>query len=321
MVWLQNLGLLVGGLVLLAIAGEFLVRGAASLARALGVSALVVGLTVVAFGTSAPEVAVSILAALKGEHAIAIGNVVGSNIANILLIVGAAALMTPMTVASNVAKIDGPLMVAIMAAFMLAAAQNDRIDRWEGLAFLTALAAYTIATYWLAKTEPRAVEQEYEEAIVPGRRTAMQVVLIVLGIAGLAGGAQIMVAGAVGIAELMNVPRHIIGLTIVAIGTSLPELATAIAAARQKQPDIAIGNVVGSNLFNVLSVIGIAASIAPLQFDTHLLRNDGVVMIASGVILLPILWSGRVRRWQGAALLGAYAAYIGWTVFRGSTAT
>lgn len=313
--WLLYLILTILGLGVLGVGGELLVRGAGRLARSLGVSTLMIGLTVVAFGTSAPEAAVTVFAAIKDAPELAVGNIVGSNIANILLILGVAGLATPIVVSRNLIRIDGPIMILVSGLFVTVAYLHGEIAQWVGGLFLLALVGYTLVTYRLGRT--RVPE---EVATVPtglGRHWWFNGVLIVVGIGGLVGGAQLIVQGASGIASLLGVSEHVIGLTIVAIGTSLPELATAVVAARQKQPDIAIGNVVGSNIFNILFVAGLAAATRPLPVPADILRFDGPFMLFVCVMFYPLAWSGqRIVRWEGAVLLLAYIAYLGRTVMQ-----
>ncbi len=319
---LQLLALFVAGLVVLSTGGELLVRGAARLAQTLGVSALVIGLTVVAFGTSAPEAAVSILAAIRGEAGIAIGNIVGSNIANLLLILGAAALARPLRISLNLIRTDLPVMLLVTAAFLMLAADKaafsagpTRIERYEGLVFLLGLAAYTWLTYRLARREPPAVEAEYQAAQRGAGPVALNALLLVLGIGGLVGGAELIVRGASGIAELLGVERRIIGLTIVAVGTSLPELATCVIAARRNQPDIAVGNIVGSNIFNILSVAGLASLVRPLEVPRETLFFDAPVMLVVSLLAWYICWHGRtVTRRLGTGLLALYLTFLACTV-------
>ncbi|MGE3180917.1 MAG: calcium/sodium antiporter [Phycisphaerae bacterium] len=308
---------LIVGLAILKIAGDWLVGGASQLAQRFGISPLVVGLTVVAFGTSAPEVAVSILAAIKGEFDIAIGNVIGSNTANLLLILGFSALLARLNVALNLARVDAPVMLVVTLALLAAGKTAGVIERWEGIAFIVALFLYIAMTYWLSRKESRVVEEEFEESIKPNTRSAgLLLFMIAVGVAGLAGGAQLIVIGASGLAEMLGVSKAVVGVTVVAIGTSLPELAAAVAAVRQRQPDIAVGNVVGSNIFNVLSVIGIAATIRPLYFNPAFLAFDGRIMLGATLLVMPMLLTRVVMRWQGALMLMLYIGYLVWTTLR-----
>ena len=304
------------GLALLALGGEFLVRGAARLARTLGISALVVGLTVVAFGTSTPELAVGITAALDGKYDLMLGNVIGSNIANVLLVLGLAAATRAMRVALKLVKFDVPIMICVVGAFMLIAIDGS-ITLIEGVGLVAALLAYAALTYVLSKKEDALVEQEYEEGVERATKPAMDVVLVLIGIVGLKYGADFIVLGAGNLAAHYGISERVIGLTIVAIGTSLPEVATAVVAARRNQSDIAVGNIIGSNIFNVLAVVGVTAVVRPLEASHTMLLQDGTVMVLAALLMLPILRTGQiVSRKEGCLLLALYASYITWTVFR-----
>jgi len=313
--WLQNIALLGGGLIVLGVGGEFLVRGAAQLARQMGVSALVVGLTIVAFGTSAPEIAVSMQAAARGEDALAVANVVGSCIMNILLVLAIAALARPMRVSRNVITTDAPAMLFFTAMFMLFAIDNNMINRWQGVLFVVALGFYTLFTYRQARGQPKVVEDEYEKELRLSRRPwPVNVLAVLIGIGGLVKGADLIVEGAVEIATMLGASTRIIGLTIVAFGTSLPELATCVIAARRNEPDIAIGNIVGSNIFNILAVIGATAVCFPLGVDTEF-RVDGLVLLFVVVLSFWVLRTGhQISRREGALMLGIYAAYLAFTL-------
>lgn len=317
MEWLKLIAMFLGGLLILGAGGEILVRGAAKLARQLGVSALVVGLTVVAFGTSAPEVAVSMQSAHAGEDDLAIANVVGSCIMNILIVLGLAALVRPLRVSRNVINTDAPVMLFFTAMFMLFAFDNGMIDRWQGAFFIAALAMYTLVTYFEARRHPKIVEEEYERDPRQGQGSLpLNIVAIVIGIFGLVKGSDLMVDGAVGIARILGISTRIIGLTVVALGTSLPELATCIIAARRGQPDIAVGNIVGSNIFNILAVIGVTATFFPLEVGPSTLRFDAPVMLAVVVISFWVFRTGHeISRREGGFLLFLYALYLGWILW------
>lgn len=309
--WLANVGLLVGGLIVLGVGGEILVRGAAQIARQIGVSALVVGLTIVAFGTSAPEIAVSVQSAARGEDALAVANVVGSCIMNILVVLALAALARPVRVSRNVITTDAPAMLLFTAVFLLFAIDNDRIDRWQGVVFVVALGCYTLFTYRQARRQPRVVEDEYEHELSVARRPwPVNVLAVLIGIGGLVKGADLIVQGAVEIATMLGVSTRIIGLTIVAMGTSLPELATCVIAARRNEPDIAVGNIVGSNIFNILAVIGVTATCYPLSVAPEF-RFDGIVLLFVVVLSFWVLRTGhQISRREGALLLAIYVAYL-----------
>lgn len=320
--------LVVVGLVALVVGAEWLVRGAARLAARTGVSNVVIGLTVVAFGTSAPELAVSVGDVLRGTDqagAIAVGNVIGSNIANILLALGlSAAVGGSLVVAQRIVRIDVPLMIGA-SVLLLLFALDERLDRWEGIVFVVALVVYVTWTVVASRREPGAVVTEYDEALSAERLRAeplaRDVVLLVLGLAALVVGAQSLVGGATDIAADLGVSDLLIGLTIVAIGTSLPEVATTVVAAVRGQRDLAVGNAVGSNLFNLLAVLGITATISPqsLPVPTSAVQVDIPVMIAVAVACLPIFISGfDIDRWEGIVFFGLYVGYLTWLVLDGS---
>ncbi|MBN2582034.1 MAG: calcium/sodium antiporter [Planctomycetes bacterium] len=305
---------LVGGLVLLVAGAELLVRGASQLARAVGLPPLVIGLTVVAFGTSAPEFAVSLKAGLDGQGGIAVGNVVGSNVFNVLVILGASALIVPLAVSSQLIRFDVPVMIAVSGLAWLAAL-NGAVERWEGVALLAGVVVYTAVLIvtglrrrgngvsdagWPADTSPH-----------PRPRLALSVVLVLAGLGMLVLGSRWLVGGATDLARLLGVSDLVIGLTLVAAGTSLPELATSIIAALRHERDIAVGNIVGSNIFNILAVLGGAAAFGGhIDVAPAALKLDIPVMTAVAVACLPIFFTGgRISRWEGALLLAYYAAY------------
>jgi cation:H+ antiporter len=303
--------ILVIGLVLLGLGGECLVRGAAQLARRMGVSALVVGLTVVAFGTSTPEIAVTMSAGAHGHHDIAIANVVGSCTLNILIVLGLAALTKPMRVSRNVINTDGPIMIGALALFLLFASHR-LLERWMGAVFLALLAAYIVMTVVLARRQTAGVKLEYETGLSVKGPWFVDVVVVVLGLVGLSYGADLVLSGATGIARSFGIEERIIGLTIVALGTSLPEIVTCVVAARRNQPDIAIGNVVGSNIFNIFGVLGLTASVYPLEVSAQTFFFDGPIMLAAAIITFPILRTGhRISRPEGVFLIALYCAYLG----------
>jgi cation:H+ antiporter len=318
---LQILLLLIGGLALLFVGGELLVRGASRLAAAAGISPLIVGLTVVAFGTSAPEMAVSVQAGLAGQADIAIGNVVGSNIGNVLFILGISALIAPLIVAQNIVRRDVPLMIGVSIGLWLMALDGV-LNRLEGVVLFAGIVAYTVYAIREGRRESAAVRSEYEAAFgkerkAATRESAVNLALVVGGIGLLVIGAGWLVDGAVSIARWLGLSELIIGLTIVAMGTSLPELATSVIAAIRGQRDIAVGNVVGSNLFNILSVLGLTAIAAPagVQVPQVALNFDIPVMTAVAVACLPVFFSGyRIARWEGGLFLAYYVAYTAYLV-------
>jgi len=292
------------GLVLLFVGGESLVRGASGLALRLGLPPLVIGLTVVGFGTSTPELLVSLQAAFAGSPAIAIGNIVGSNIGNILLILGVAALIWPMTVEGGLRRDLTWMMGA--ALILVPLFWLGVLPRWAAIPMLGGLAAYV----WIAIRDGREAPSEDGDAIqvMP---VWMALGIIVLGLVGLMIGARFLVDGAVNLARDLGLSEAFIGLTIVAAGTSLPELATSVIAALRKQSAIAIGNIVGSNIYNVLGILGATALIAPIPVEARFFTFDLPVMISVSLVLTAILWrGGSIGRIAGAAFLVAYAVYV-----------
>lgn len=293
------------GLAGLFLGGEFLVRGSVALARGFAISPLLIGLTVVGFGTSTPELLVSVDAAWRGLPDIALGNVVGSNIANILLIVGIAALVWPISVAGASLRRDLAVMLAAALAllpFFLAGG----ISRLAGGVLVAALALYLFAAYRAGRNAP---EPEAEDG--PSLSTAKALGIIVIGLIVLMAGARFLVDGAVAIARDYSMSEAFIGLTIVAVGTSLPELATSLVAAFRRQSDIAIGNVVGSNIFNILGILGITALVAPISVSERFLAFDLPVMIGASLVLAVMLLARpRIGRLSGLALLLGYALYV-----------
>lgn len=304
--------LIIVGLVLLTVGAEGFVRGSASLARRLGLSPLVVGLTVVALGTSSPELVVSVRAALDGRGGISIGNVVGSNIVNIGLILGLSALLFPLRVQARIIRFDVPILL-VATALLLLMIQDDRLGRLEGAVLFAGIVAYILFTLRASREESDVVRDEYEESVPKVRGSWVKdAVFAVLGLAGLLIGARSMVNGAVQLAQAYGVSESIIGLTIVAVGTSLPELASSLLAAYRKEPDIAVGNVIGSNIFNILGILGTAALVSPLS-GFGLTRIDLLAFAATALLVLPLLKSGlRITRGEGAFLVALYAGYLVW---------
>ncbi len=304
------------GLVLLFIGGEGLVRGSAALALRLGLTPLVVGLTVVAFGTSAPELVVSGKAAFDGLGAIAIGNVVGSNSLNIGLILGLTALIYPLKVQLQILRLDLPILVGV-SLLGVGLLTDLRVGWIEGVVLVVGLIVYTVFTVVSARREKpsEAVAAEFVESLpAPGGSIGRDLLFIVGGLALLIAGSRFLVDGAVILARGFGISEAVIGLTIVAVGTSMPELVSCIVAAVKKEPDIALGNIIGSNLFNLLGILGTAALIKPLD-GAGIQMVDLYVMLAFAVVLLPILRTGRkMERWEGALLVAGYIAYLGFQV-------
>ncbi len=313
------------GLVLLVGGAEVLVRGASRLALAFGISPLVVGLTVVAFGTSSPELAVSVQAAWSGQADMALGNIVGSNILNVLLILGVSAMIIPLVVDRQLVRQEVPLMIGASLLLYLFAF-DARIGRLEGLVLVCLLVAYTVFVVRQSRARGRAEAAEAAEAATddddpraaPSRRgLPLQLAMIVAGLAMLVYGSILLLDAAVVFARLLGVSEAVIGLTIVAVGTSLPEIATTVMAAIRGERDIAVGNVVGSNLFNILCVAGVASMVGPvgLTVDRAVLAFDLPFMLAVAVLCLPIFFTGSlVSRTEGALFALGYVAYTTWLI-------
>ena len=301
-------------LLMLYFGGEALIRGASALASRLGISSLAIGLTVVAFGTSAPELVVSLDAALSGANDISVGNVVGSNIANVTLILGLAALLRPCAVQARIVNIDAPIVIASSVA-LIAILANGSASRVEGALLLLALAAYTGFTFWEAQREPDRVRKELESAAPPQALSATRGgVLVALGLALLVGGGHLLVASAVELATSLGVDQAVIGLTIVAVGTSLPEFATTVIASLRGQGDIAIGNVVGSNIFNILGILGVTAVVHPLERGAITWWDLGTMVGLACLVTLFIATRRRLGRVEGGFLLLLFAVYSSWRV-------
>ncbi|SPH18394.1 Inner membrane protein YrbG [Defluviimonas aquaemixtae] len=321
-IWLP----LFGGFLFLIFGGELLVRGAVRVAERLGVSPLVIGLTLVGFGTSTPELVTSVRAALAGSPGIAYGNIVGSNIANILLIVGISALLTPMAVTSGALKRDGGVMLAVALVFAVLAAAFP-ITRGVGLAFVLGLALYI---FYAFRTETASAAAEHgavyekamalegvDPAIMPLDKTKPNLWLsLATALAGLVlviVGGGFLVDGAVALARSKEISETVIGLTIVAVGTSMPELVTSVVAAIRRQSDVAFGNIIGSNIYNILGIGGVTALIAPTDVPQQIIRFDIPVMILGSLALIAVAHTGlKISRREGSGLLVGYVAYLWW---------
>jgi cation:H+ antiporter len=316
--------LLAGGLVVLVVGAEALVRGASRLAAAAGIAPLIIGLTVVAFGTSSPEMAVSVQSALAGQADLALGNVIGSNIFNVLFILGISALIIPLLVAQQLVRLDVPIMIgASIVSFLMAL--NGVIERWEGMVLFAGIVVYTGFLIWQSRKQKDspAVEAEFEKEYGEHqprttRNLLINVGLAILGLVLLVAGARWFVDGAVQLARGFGISELVIGLTIVAAGTSMPEVATSIVAAIRGERDIAVGNVVGSNIFNILAVLGLTAIVAPgpgIVVAPGAIQIDMPFMIAVAIACLPIFITGNViARWEGVLFLAYYVAYTAYLV-------
>lgn len=311
------------GFVFLIKGADILVDGATSLAKRLGVSALVIGLTIVSFGTSAPELVVNLLASFSGSTDIAIGNVVGSNIVNILLILGLSACVYPLTVKRSTVWKEIPF--ALLAVTVLAVLASDtlingmatsELSRGDGLVLASFFLIFLYYIFGLAKVEPAVVDEAESVALVSKTKA---VSMVVVGIGGLVLGGKWIVDGAVALASGFGVSESLIGLTIVAVGTSLPEMATSVVAAYRRNVDIAVGNVIGSNIFNVFWILGLSATIAPLPFASAL-GIDLLVMLGATLVLFLALFVGKrhvLERWQGVGFVFLYVLYIVYLLLRG----
>ncbi len=296
------------GLAALYLGGEGLVRGASNLARMMGISPMVIGLTVVAFGTSSPEFLVCIMAALQGSSDIVIGNIVGSNISNIALILGVSAILCPIVINIKLIKIEVPIMI-VLSLLLYALAWGLRIGRLEGAFIFSALIAFVVYSYYAARKESHKPEPGFEE-IKKNGGYLKQLMFLILGLLGLIIGARLLVDSAISIAQMFGVSEFIIGITAVAIGTSLPELSTSIVAALRKEQDIIVGNIIGSNIFNI-GILGLVSVIQPIKVDPSLLRFEFPVMIFFTILVLPLMRTGfRVSKIEGAFLVLLYAVFI-----------
>lgn len=303
------------GLVLLAAGGEALVRGAVGASRSLGVSPLLVGLVLVGFGTSAPELTASVAAALRDSPGIAVGNVVGSNITNLLLILGAGALLMPLSTHREAFVRDGSALAAATVA-MVAVCAWGTVSRPTALVLLAALAGYVVYTYRAEQRRHDAGallhEAEAEQVHVrPG--IARNLLIAGAGMVALVAGARVLVDGAIDLARVAGLSEAAIGLTVVAVGTSLPELAATVVAALRRHADVAVGNLIGSNLFNSLGILGAAAVVRPLEVPDIIATQDAWLMLLATACALLFVWTGmRIQRWEGGVLLAAWGAWTYW---------
>ncbi|NUQ23375.1 MAG: calcium/sodium antiporter [Saprospiraceae bacterium] len=318
--------MLIVGLVMLVIGAELLVKGASKLAAAMGISPLVIGLTIVAFGTSSPEMAVSVMSSLNGSSEIAVGNVVGSNIFNVLFILGISGIITPLVVAQQLVRLDVPLMIG-SSLLMMMMAWNGSISQIEGIVLFAGIIGYTFFLIRQSRKEKsKSVKAEYNAEFgkeIEKKPTSylINALLVIFGLVILVLGSRWLVNGAVEIAQKLGVSDLIVGLTIVAAGTSMPEVATSVIASIRGERDIAVGNVVGSNIFNILAVLGLTATVSQggLPVSTSALSFDIPVMIAVALACLPIFFTGNIiSRWEGFVFLGYYVAYTVYLILSAS---
>jgi cation:H+ antiporter len=324
--WIIDIVLFIGGFVLLIYGADFLVRGASRLAARMKVSPVVIGLTVVAFGTSLPELVISLVATADGESSIALGNIVGSNIANLGLILGIAAAISTVQVDRYMMRREIPLLIGCTLVFIVLS-WNGQLEMIDGLILVIGLLAFTYYSFSTVRHQPQkredvegvleAVEAIDEEIGEPSTNPILDIGLILVGLVGLIVGAEWLVSAAESLARAMGVSELVIGLTLVALGTSLPELATSLSAIRQDKADIAIGNVIGSNLFNLLFIGGASAIVRTLEVSEQLLVIDFWIMLALTLLvyLLALPKPHRIQRWHGMILLICYFVYTAWLFF------
>jgi cation:H+ antiporter len=318
-----NILFLIFGIALLTVGGEALIRGSLAAAKRLGVSPLLSGLVIVGFGTSAPELVVSVNAAVEGRPDIAIGNVVGSNIGNILLILGICALISPLAVKPLALRRDAVTVVAASVLFLVLVG-GSALGRADAAIFLVALGAYLAWAYWSerfhAAPSGELHQAEADELSIIPKSVLWTVIAVVFGLLLLIAGSQVLLIGAIGIAAHFGVPEAVIGLTLVAVGTSLPELSISVIAAIRRHADVAVGNILGSNIFNLLGILGVSALLQPLPVHARILQFDQWVMLGTSLLLLLFLYSGRrLSRAEGGVLLIGYGIYVwlSFTVFGG----
>lgn len=313
--------LLVAGLAVLIVGGEVLVRGAVGLSAAMKISPLVIGMTVVSFGTSAPELLVSLQSAMDGNPGIAIGNVVGSNIANLALVLGITVLIFPIVAEKQTKRIDYPMMMLASVLFGVFAL-NNMIDRWEGIVFVTVLVGFTV---FLIRYSRKSEKSKLEQAIGGEKPDAgevkdspwLSVGLLLVGLVALYFGSEWFVGGASDLAAKFGLSDSVIGVTVVAFGTSAPELVASIMAAVKKQSDISVGNLIGSNIFNVFAVLGVTSIVKPVGVDQSVMTFDMIWMLGIAAFMIVVLYLGdKIGRFKGLLLLLSYVIYISWIVFR-----
>ena len=301
--------LIVSGFVLLIVGADFIVKGSVAIANKLKIPPLIIGLTIVAFGTSAPEFVVSVTSALQGAEGLVLGNVVGSNIANILLILGGAAIVYPVAVDKKSFYRDFSFLLLVSIVFTLFALSGTFV-RWMGILMLLLLIAFVLLNYYSAK---KSGQTDTKSSASPWNDKGWLFVIggTVLGLAGIVYGADLLVDGAVMIAQYFGVSEEIIGLTIIAFGTSLPELATSCVAAYRKQSDLAVGNVLGSNIWNIVFILGVAATITDVSVPVQFIRFDIWIMLAATVVLLPRVYRyGKISRTAGVLFVSSYILYL-----------
>lgn len=316
--------LLAGGLTFLILGADQLVKHSSQLAARLGISSLVIGLTIVAYGTSAPELIVSTQAALNHQPDISLGNIIGSNIANVLLILGVCALILPLKVSQQIARLDVPIMIGV-SVLLFVMCLDGNLGKWDACILFSGIVLYTWFVIWMSKRESKPIQDEYDQEFGKKALTAKQVnipkkiFMIAVALVIVILGARWFVEGAVQIARHFGMSELVIGLTIVAIGTGLPEIATSIVATLRGERDIAVANIVGSNIYNILAILGIAGFLTPngISVSPALINFDILVMIATAVACFPIFYTGHlIARWEGLLFLLYYIAYTIYLIFQ-----
>lgn len=306
--------LLIIGMALLIKGADFFVDGASNIAKALRIPTLIIGLTLVSIGTSAPEFAVSLDASLKGENEISFGNVVGSNIFNTFVVIGVSAIITPLAVSKNVKKFDIPILLGIYGLLIIFGfvSSPNIINLWEAIVIFSLTIIYTVFLIIREKKEPQPEEKEEEKK----KPWWLSLIFVAIGLAAIIFGGELVVDNAVLMAEKLHITKEIIGLTIIAIGTSLPELVTSIVAARKGENDIAVGNAIGSNIFNIILILGFCSILAPAAVtDSSLL--DVIIVLFSGIVVFVFCFkSYKINRWQGVVMVSLYALYVTFLVLR-----
>lgn len=314
--WVINILMGILGGVMLYYGAEFLVKGGVSIALKFKISPLVIGLTLVAFATSAPELAVSINASLKGHGDVALGNVVGSNICNIALILGLSALIAPLPVNRKLLKLDMPLMMAASLALLLFFWLSNGVNRWQGAILFAGVVSYTVWSVYASRKEGVSEDDGGDEVEIKEINTFLSIGLVIAGLLTLVFGAKFFVGCATFVAAKLGVPEAVIALTIVAFGTSLPELATSVVAALKHEQDIAIGNVVGSNIFNILSIMGISPMIKPVTAQGINYLDFGVMIGVALALWVMMIFGKKITRTEGLFFLLINTAYVGYLVYR-----
>ncbi len=314
--WVINILMGILGGVMLYYGAEFLVKGGVSIALKFKISPLVIGLTLVAFATSAPELAVSINASLKGHGDVALGNVVGSNICNIALILGLSALIAPLPVNRKLLKLDMPLMMAASLALLLFFWLSNGVNRWQGAILFAGVVAYTVWSVYSSRKEGVSEDDGGDDVEIKEINTFLSIGLVIAGLLTLVFGAKFFVGCATFVAAKLGVPEAVIALTVVALGTSLPELATSVVAALKHEQDIAIGNVVGSNIFNILSIMGISPMIKPVTAQGINYLDFGVMIGVALALWVMMIFGKKITRTEGIFFLLINTAYVGFLVYR-----